>query len=205
MRFIHYLLASFAASAMAAPQARSNNPKDSVAVSLSGKMTQAHTIVPITPAEGEALDRARPKALQKRGAIVVVIGIAAVKGVAILTKIAIEIGADTIKNLKDWKRVREEFTKKTALEMWNKNPDYRKYPAVACYNKGYRLQNPAKIAGKVSAKVELGMLNTDYDCMYMEGGNAFWTNSEGGYINLAYRYNAQRCSFDQKSGDLTCR
>lgn len=45
-------------------------------------------------------------ALQKRVApVVVVIGIAAVKGAAILTKIAIEIGADTIKNLGEWNKV----------------------------------------------------------------------------------------------------
>lgn len=46
------------------------------------------------------------QSLQKRVApIVVVAGIAAVKGVAILTKIAIEIGSDTIKNLGEWNSV----------------------------------------------------------------------------------------------------
>ncbi|KAG7119698.1 hypothetical protein HYQ45_014876 [Verticillium longisporum] len=125
--------------------------------------------------------------LDKRaGATAVVIGIAAVKGAAILTKIAIEIGADTIKNLGEWTKVREAFTKKTTDEMWNRNPDRKRFPAVACYNKGYHLQNPNGIDGKLSAKVELGLLHTDYDCMYIAGPNQFYTHSEGGYINVSY-------------------
>jgi hypothetical protein len=50
-------------------------------------------------------DPGTSQSLEKRGAVVVVLGIAAVKGVAILTKIAIEIGADTIKNLGQWNQV----------------------------------------------------------------------------------------------------
>ncbi|ATZ49215.1 hypothetical protein BCIN_04g03920 [Botrytis cinerea B05.10] len=142
--------------------------------------------------------------LQKRvGAVAVVLGIAAVKGVAILTKIAVEIGSQTIANLGKWNDARETFTQTTTKEMWARNPDYNKYPAVVCYNKGYSLKNAAGVTGKVSAKLSLGMLNTDYDCMYMTGNNQFYTHSEGGYINLSYRYN-NRCSFDQKSGDLSC-
>jgi hypothetical protein len=45
--------------------------------------------------------------------------------------------------------------------MWARNPDYNKYPAAICYNKGYHVKNPAGIAGKVSAKFELGMLHTE--------------------------------------------
>ncbi|KAF4554112.1 Hypothetical protein D9617_5g069880 [Elsinoe fawcettii] len=188
MQFNDVLLAFFAASALAAPQGNANDPKNSVVVSFSGKKPAA-ALVPIPPAEGEKLDLSNGKR----------------DGVAILTKIAIEIGADTIKNLGQWKRVREEFTQKTSQEMWNKNPDYRKYPAVACYNKGFTVRDWNGIAGKVSAKLSLGMLNIDYDCMYIAGPNAFWTRSDGGYINLSYRYNPQRCSFDQRTGDLTCK
>lgn len=102
------------------------------------------------------------EALQKRVApVVVVAGIAAVKGAAILTKIAIEIGGDTIKDLGKWNAAREEFSKKTTAEMWARNPDYQKFPAAVCYNKGYKLQNPAGIDGLVSAKLELGQLNTE--------------------------------------------
>lgn len=93
--------------------------------------------------------------------VVAVAGIAAVKGVAILTKIAVEIGADTIKNLGKWNQAREAFSKKTTAEMWARNPDYQKFPAAVCYNKGYKLQNAAGIDGLVSAKLELGQLNTE--------------------------------------------
>ncbi|KAF5869647.1 uncharacterized protein Bfra_010844 [Botrytis fragariae] len=144
------------------------------------------------------------QALQKRIApVVVVAGIAAINGVAILTKIAVEIGSQTIANLGKWNDAREKFTQTTTANMWSRNPDYNKYPAAVCYNKGYSLKNPAGIVGKVSAKLSLGLLNTDYDCMYMTGNNAFYTRSEGGYINLSYTYNS-RCSFDGKTGDLTC-
>jgi hypothetical protein len=46
--------------------------------------------------------------------------------------------------------------------MWDRNPDYNRFPAVACYNKGYRLKAPAKIDVLMSAKFELGLLNTEY-------------------------------------------
>ena len=141
--------------------------------------------------------------LQKRGAVVVVLGIAAVKGAAILTKIAIEIGADFIKDLGGWNEGREAFTKKTVEEMWNRNPDYEKFPATVCYNKGYRTKNN-NIDGLVSMKYELGLLNTDYDCMFIGGDNQFFTDSDGGFINLAYMYNPDRCNHDTATGDLTC-
>ena len=60
--------------------------------------------------------------------------------------------------------------------------------------------------------------------MYMTGNNAFYTHSDGGYINvsvtnitnaivlgivlltkrkLSYTHN-RRCTFDRRTGDLTC-
>lgn len=111
--------------------------------------------------------------------------IAGTAGIGILTKIAIEIGGDTIKNLGKWNEAREAFSKKTTQEMWARNPDYKKFPAVACYNKGYSLQRPQGRDGLVSAKLELGQLHTDYDCMFMEGNNVFMTKGDGGYINVS--------------------
>lgn len=53
-----------------------------------------------------APDTQADQGLQKRVApIVAVAGIAAAQGAIILTKIAIEIGADTIKNLGEWNEV----------------------------------------------------------------------------------------------------
>jgi hypothetical protein len=58
-------------------------------------------------------------------------------------------------------QAREEFTKKTTAEMWARNPDRNKYPAAICYNKGYSVKNNSGVTGKVSAKLELGMLSTE--------------------------------------------
>lgn len=60
-----------------------------------------------------------------------------------------------------WTDAREAFTKAVSAEMWNQNPDYNAWPAVACYNKGYRLRNPAGVDGLVTVKLELGVLNTE--------------------------------------------
>ncbi|TGO59606.1 hypothetical protein BOTNAR_0159g00050 [Botryotinia narcissicola] len=170
---------------------------DSTETHFSGQFDASESLV-------AKVDDEPTQALQKRIApVVVVAGIAAIKGVAILTKIAIELGSQTISDLGKWNDAREKFTQATTANMWARNPDYNRYPAVMCYNKGYSVKNPAGIAGKVSAKLSLGLLNTDYDCMYMTGNNQFYTHSEGGYINLSYRYNS-RCSFDGKSGDLSC-
>ncbi|KAJ8063453.1 hypothetical protein OCU04_007329 [Sclerotinia nivalis] len=191
------------AAAFPAPVAAVGDPNAVVAPSVethfSGQFDATGTLI-------AKEDNETNPALQKRIAPVVVIaGIAAIKGIAILTKIAVEIGQQTIANLGKWNETREAFTQKTTLEMWARNPDYNKFPAVVCYNKGYNVANPGGIDGKVSAKLSLGMLNTDYDCMYMSGNNAFYTHSEGGYINLSYRYNGNRCTFNKGNGDLTCK
>ncbi|KAI9647459.1 hypothetical protein NHQ30_003844 [Ciborinia camelliae] len=108
---------------------------------------------------------------QKRaGAVAVVIGIAAVKGAAIITKIAIELGSQTLSNLGKWNDVREKFTQQTTLEMWNRNPNYGAWPAVVCYNKGYSLEVGTDIeegktgrgkTGWTKAKLSLGLLHTN--------------------------------------------
>ncbi|KAA8573645.1 hypothetical protein MFRU_001g03900 [Monilinia fructicola] len=143
---------------------------------------------------------------QKRAAIAIMVGAVALKGAGLLTKFAIEIAAEFISDLGQWNKARETFTQTTTLEMWKRNPDYNRYPAVVCYNKGYHLRNANGHTGRVKAKLSIGnFLKTDYDCMYMTGNNAFYTWSEGGYINLSYRYNGNRCSFNKANGDLTCR
>lgn len=146
------------------------------------------------------------RGLEKRvGPVVLVLGITGSAALVRVAKIAIEIATDTLKSVPDFNKARSAFTTKTTQEMWRRNPDYRKYPAVACYNKGYRLQDKNKINGKASVKVSLDLLHTNYDCMYIEGPNQFYTNAEGGSINLSYTYDTKRCSFDKKTGDLSCR
>jgi hypothetical protein len=124
--------------------------------------------------------------LEKR--VVPFVAVGAIIGTAALTKVtelAMDAAVKAIKNIGNWNRAREEFTKRTVTDMWARNPDRARYPAAACYNKGYSLKRPAGIAGGRKAKFSLGMLHTDYDCMYVERNNAFFTHSEGGFINVS--------------------
>jgi hypothetical protein len=124
--------------------------------------------------------------------------------------------------VKDWTPARETFTKQTTALMYQKNPDPRRWPAVACYNKGWRVKDYGAISDVVSMRLNLGAFHTNYDCMYVGHNNQFYTDSEGGYINvsfssstipsgsnltvlqLAYAYDARYCSFDGSTGDLSC-
>ncbi|KAJ4393369.1 hypothetical protein N0V93_002577 [Gnomoniopsis smithogilvyi] len=204
--FLKMALCVSAVTAVALPQPQATptpapnaNIPPSTTIDLTGQVGTDGSFT-VKPAPNTQSDQG----LQKRVApIVAVAGIAAAKGAIILTKIAIEVGADTIKNLGEWNEAREAFTKKTTAEMWARNPDYSKFPAAICYNKAYSLQDPNGKDGLLSAKLSLGVLNTDYDCMYMTGNNKFFTKSDGGYANLAYTYNS-KCTFDQKTGDLSC-
>ncbi|KAH9432923.1 hypothetical protein MCOR02_007596 [Pyricularia oryzae] len=110
-----------------------------------------------------------------------------------------------IKDLRNWTAAREAFTQATVREMWYSNPDPAKYPAVVCYNKGYHLERPEGIAGWTKVELKTGFLHTDYDCMYMEGNNNFYTWSDGGFINYAFGIDRNRCEFDRSTGDILCR
>ena len=86
--------------------------------------------------------------------------------------------------LKDWTPARETFTKETTALMWRNNPDRNRWVAVACYNKGWRTKNGAR-SDVVSMRLKLGAFHTDYDCMYIGHNNQFYTDSDGGYINVS--------------------
>jgi hypothetical protein len=45
--------------------------------------------------------------------------------------------------------------------MWNRNPDFAKFHAAICYNKAFRVNNPAGLSEVSSVKLELGLLNTE--------------------------------------------
>ncbi|KAF4304724.1 hypothetical protein GTA08_BOTSDO07499 [Botryosphaeria dothidea] len=106
--------------------------------------------------------------------------------------------------LKDWTPTREAFTQQTTALMWQNNPNPGKWPAVVCYNKGWRVKNAGAISDVVDVNLKMGALHTDYDCMYIGRNNQFYTDGDGGYINLCYRYNSAICSYDGRTGDLTC-
>ncbi|KAK1981590.1 hypothetical protein LZ30DRAFT_719723 [Colletotrichum cereale] len=89
--------------------------------------------------------------------------------------------------------------------MWKRNPDYAKFPAAACYGLGYRLANPTGLDGLIHVNVTGGVFqHENYDCMYITGPNQFFTDSDGGSLNLGVTYDPTRCSFDKKTADLTC-
>ncbi|KAG4430074.1 hypothetical protein IFR05_014447 [Cadophora sp. M221] len=128
-------------------------------------------------------------------------------GAGIAIRAAVKVGVQLANELSNWgscKKARRKFTQETTNQMWNDNPDRAYFAAAICYNKGYRVRDWNGISERVSQKLSTGLLNTDYDCMYMSDNNAFWTDGDGGYENLAYVYDGNRCSFDGKTGDLTC-
>ncbi|GKT66032.1 hypothetical protein ColTof4_03215 [Colletotrichum tofieldiae] len=182
-------------------QQRADAPPAGVSVSLTGhKEADGKFVVEPAP-EGQDT-----QALQKRvSPAVAVIAGPAINVFASVVTAAIHAAIGGLASMAFWNPVRENFTKNTVKRMWDNNPDHAKYPAAICYNKGYGLQRPQGIIGLTSAKLTLGALNTDYDCMYMEGNNQFYTHSEGGYINLAYHYDGNRCTHLRDNGDLHCR
>ncbi|GKT50595.1 uncharacterized protein ColSpa_10776 [Colletotrichum spaethianum] len=123
---------------------------------------------------------------------------------SVATGVAVNIVTDIIRAYIDWTLARETFTKQTTSEMWKRNPNTKKFHAAICYNKGYRVKDSKGIDGKASVTLRSNVFHVSYDCMYMNGPNQFWTDAEGGYINLSYTYDRNHCSFDQKTGDLTC-
>ncbi|KAK2042159.1 hypothetical protein LZ31DRAFT_624390 [Colletotrichum somersetense] len=124
---------------------------------------------------------------------------------SVATGAAVNLVTDTLRAIVDWTKARETFTQQTTDEMWKKNPDPAKFPAAICYNKGYRLADPNGIDGKASVTLRSNLLKVNYDCMYMTGANQFFTDSDGGLINLSYSYDGNRCTFDQSTGDLSCK
>ncbi|KAK1991770.1 hypothetical protein LX36DRAFT_734445 [Colletotrichum falcatum] len=124
---------------------------------------------------------------------------------SVATGVAVNLVTDTLRAIVDWTKARETFTQQTTDAMWKKNPDPSKFPAAVCYNKGYRLENPDGVDGKASVTLRSNLLHTDYDCMYMTGPNQFYTDGDGGLINLSYSYDGNRCTFDKSTGDLTCK
>ncbi|KDN62278.1 hypothetical protein CSUB01_09663 [Colletotrichum sublineola] len=124
---------------------------------------------------------------------------------SVATGAAVNLVTDTLRAIVDWTKARETFTKQTTDEMWKKNPDPAKFPAAICYNQGYRVADPNGVDGKASVTLRSNVLKTNYDCMYMTGANQFFTDGDGGLINLSYSYDSKRCTFDQSTGDLSCK
>ncbi|KAK7953493.1 hypothetical protein PG996_014388 [Apiospora saccharicola] len=141
--------------------------------------------------------------IQKREILTTIITTAGTAIVVDLTTRAVNAATALVKDISNWDKARQDFTQATTKAMMDNNPDPAKYVAAACYNKDYSVSNPENTDGKTSVSFKLGALNTNYDCLYMKAPNTFYTHSDGGYQNLAYR-NTKACTFDQSTGDLAC-
>lgn len=151
--------------------------------------------------------------------ILLAAGTAAVS--AVVTE-AVSATAKLIGDIANFDDAREAFTQQTTDEMMARNPDPARFQAAACYNKAFSVADPANIDGQNSVKFSLGLLNTDYECMYIAAPNQFFTEGDGGFINASLEYmyaskrsqltlqsqlsftHTDRCTFDQATADLTC-
>ncbi|KAK7993999.1 hypothetical protein PG989_007380 [Apiospora arundinis] len=122
-------------------------------------------------------------------AIVTVLGIVGTAALEEITTQAVDAAVELIKNVSEWNEAREEFSKAT-------------------------FEKPANVDSTASSPFKPGSLhtkNTDrcailgFDCMYLKGPNTFYTEGDNGYVNLAYDYITDRCTFDKSTGDLTCK
>ncbi|GME33340.1 hypothetical protein GTA08_BOTSDO07499 [Neofusicoccum parvum] len=191
MRFTIPLALAFAAAASAAAVPEPN--------AMAGEVTVSDGV----SVEVVDIDASAEVSLEKRGATAETVGGKAGDAGLAIGKIFNAL-LQKLVPLKDWTPAREAFTKETTALMWANNPNPSKWVAVACYNKGWRVKNYGAISDVQDVNLKLGALHTDYDCMYIGRNNQFYTDGEGGYINLCYRYNGNICSFDGKTGDLTC-
>ncbi|RFN45617.1 hypothetical protein FIE12Z_10119 [Fusarium flagelliforme] len=133
-------------------------------------------------------------------AILTAAGTAAVTA---LVNEAVQAAVGFIGDISNFDAGREAFTVQTTEAMMANNPDPERFQAAACYNKAFSVADPANIDGQSSVEFRLGILNTDYECMYIAAPNQFFTEGDGGLINLSFTH-TDRCTFDQATADLTC-
>ncbi|CAN9311760.1 hypothetical protein GT037_010792 [Alternaria burnsii] len=147
---------------------------------------------------------ARENSLSKREPVLATILVAAgTAAVSAVVSEAVSATAKFIGDVQNFDSAREAFTKQTTKEMMARNPDPARFQAAACYNQGFSVADPANIDGQNSVEFKLGLLNTDYECMYIAAPNQFFTEGDGGFINLAFEH-TDRCTFDEATADLTC-
>ncbi|UZP38477.1 hypothetical protein NXS19_006293 [Fusarium pseudograminearum] len=121
---------------------------------------------------------------------------------AVVTQ-AVNAAVSFIGDISNFDAGREAFTVQTTEAMMANNPDPARFQAAACYNQGFTVADPANIDGQSSVEFKLGLLNTDYECMYIAAPNQFFTEGDGGLINLSFTH-TDRCTFDPETADLTC-
>ncbi|KAL2059729.1 hypothetical protein VTL71DRAFT_10221 [Oculimacula yallundae] len=143
--------------------------------------------------------------IEKRQAIVTGILVSvATTALSQLTTAGVNAAIAEIKNIANFDAARQAFTKSAVSKMAAANTDKANFPGTICYNQGYRLQDPAGFTGLVSLELKSGLLKVDFDCFYMSKGNAFFSEGDGGFQNLATNSPAGACTFDSVTADLRC-
>jgi hypothetical protein len=128
----------------------------------------------------------RRDALIKREPVLTTILLAAgTAAVSAIVTEAVSAVSSFIGDVSNFDDAREAFTQQTTAAMMAANPDPARFQAAACYNQGFSVADPAKIDGQTSVKFSLGLLNTDYECMFIEAPNQFFTEGDGGFINVS--------------------
>ncbi|KAH8177029.1 hypothetical protein LIA77_02111 [Sarocladium implicatum] len=169
-------------------------------VSSNVKTPTLHTVT----LETRDLANMPERSISKREPITVAIITAA--GTAAATAIvneAVKAAVKFIGDVSNFDSGREAFTQQTTDTMMANNPDPERFQAAACYNKDFSVADPANIDGQSSVNFKMGLLHTDYECMYIAAPNQFYTFGDGGFINLSFTH-TDRCTFDQETADLTC-
>ncbi|KAH7219585.1 hypothetical protein DER44DRAFT_651148 [Fusarium oxysporum] len=122
--------------------------------------------------------------LSKREPVTIAILTAAgTAAVSAIVSEAVSAAAAFIGDISNFDAGREAFTVQTTETMMANNPDPERFQAAACYNKAFSVADPANIDGQSSVEFRLGILNTDYECMYIAAPNQFFTEGDGGLIN----------------------
>ncbi|KAK2036590.1 hypothetical protein LZ31DRAFT_571314 [Colletotrichum somersetense] len=105
--------------------------------------------------------------------------------VILVTAAAFGLALKALDGITDFSKARKTFTTTQTEEMWKRNPDYNKFPAAACYSLGYRLANPAGFSDLAQIDVSSALNSETYDCMFLEAPNQFFTNGDGGSLNVS--------------------
>ncbi|OAL05161.1 hypothetical protein IQ06DRAFT_211210 [Phaeosphaeriaceae sp. SRC1lsM3a] len=151
----------------------------------------------------EARDDSTHSIAKREPVLATILAAAGTAAISAVVTEAVSATAKLIGDISNFDDAREAFTQQTTDAMMASNPDPARFQAAACYNKAFSVADPANIDGQNSVKFSLGLLNTDYECMYIAAPNQFFTEGDGGFINLSFTH-TDRCTFDQATADLTC-
>jgi hypothetical protein len=148
---------------------------------------------------------ARENSLSKREPVLATILVAAgTAAVSAVVSEAVSATAKFIGDVQNFDSAREAFTQQTTKEMMARNPDPTRFQAAACYNQGFSVADPANIDGQNSVEFKLGLLNTDYECMYIAAPNQFFTEGDGGFINVSSTYTRKLRITSTNNKTLAC-